>query len=386
MAESNRALNFPKGPAPTAGRYHGFDHLTFWVGNAKQAATYYITRFGFSPCGYKGLETGSRDVVSHCVSQNGIKFVFQSPLNPGNKYFGDHLVTHGDAVKDVAFTVDNCVAIYEKAVARGAKSIREPWVEEDKHGKVIMATVATYGDVEHTFVERKNYTGNFLPSYTSTLVADPLEAFLPQTNLLYVDHIVGNQPDLEMVKACEFYEKCLDFHRFWSVDDKQIHTEFSALRSIVMADYDEVVKMPINEPAAGKKKSQIQEYVDYHGGAGVQHIALRSENIIDSVSSLRKRGVQFLSVPPSYYENLKLRLDSSNIKVAEDLKKLEELHILVDYDESGYLLQIFTKPLEDRPTLFIEIIQRRGNSGFGAGNFKALFESIEQEQEKRGNL
>jgi len=377
--------SYLKGAAPKAGKFTGFDHITFWVGNAKQAASYYITRLGFSPCGYRGLETGHRDVVSHVVSQSGIRFVFQSPLNPGNKYFGDHLVLHGDAVKDVAFAVDDAAAIYEKAIARGARSVRQPWTETDKNGSVVMATVATYGDVEHTFVQRGSYTGAFLPGYTVGEV-DPIEAMLPVVGLQAIDHIVGNQPDLEMVKACEFYEKCLDFHRFWSVDDSQIHTEYSALRSIVMADFDEVIKMPINEPASGKKKSQIQEYVDYHGGAGVQHIALRTTDIVSSVRALRARGVNFLRVPDSYYDSLRIRLASSSLNVTEEISALQELAILVDYDESGYLLQIFTKPVEDRPTLFMEIIQRKGNSGFGAGNFKALFESIEAEQNLRGNL
>ncbi|KAJ3268802.1 hypothetical protein HK104_005255, partial [Borealophlyctis nickersoniae] len=307
-----------KGPRPEFGRYQGYDHITFWVGNAKQAASYYITRFGFTSLGYKGLETGHRDVASHAVSQNGITFVFQSPLNPGNTLFSDHQNLHGDAAKDVAFAVDDCRAIWKKAVARGAKSIRSPWEEKDENGVVVMATVATYGDVEHTFIERTNYTGAFLPGYIAT-PPDPITSLLPETDLRFIDHIVGNQPDKEMVAACELYvhlfpplfyhfhttltpsflppsyEKALDFHRFWSVDDSQIHTEYSALRSIVMTDYDEVVKMPINEPAVGKKKSQIQEFVDYHGGAGVQHIALRTEDIIKSVSALRARGVEFLS-------------------------------------------------------------------------------------------
>ncbi|KAH9274031.1 4-hydroxyphenylpyruvate dioxygenase [Batrachochytrium salamandrivorans] len=215
---------------------------------------------------------------------------------------------------------------------------------------------------------------------------DPINAFMPPIDLLFIDHCVGNQPDNEMVSACEMYEKTLDFHRFWSVDDKQMHTEYSALRSIVMTDYDQKVKMPINEPAVGKKKSQIQEFVDYHGGAGVQHIAIRSEDIIKSVTNLRARGVEFLGIPDAYYDNLRVRLQSSKLKVTEDMDTLQKLKILVDYDEEGYLLQIFTKPVEDRPTLFIEVIQRKNHQGFGAGNFKALFESIEHEQNKRGNL
>ncbi|XJO71723.1 hypothetical protein BDV3_001191 [Batrachochytrium dendrobatidis] len=350
------------GPRPAVGRYHGFDHLTFWVGNAKQAAAYYISRFGFEPIGYKGLETGSRDMT-----------------------FGDHLTLHGDAVKDVAFEVDDVRGIYAKAVGRGARSIREPWEEKDADGTVIMATIGTYGDVEHTFVQRTGYTGRFLPGFVAPS-ADPINKFMPAVNLLFVDHVVGNQPDNEMVPACEMYEKFLDFHRFWSVDDTQMHTEYSALRSIVMTDYDQKIKMPINEPAVGKKKSQIQEFVDYHGGAGVQHIAIRSEDIVESVTNLRARGVEFLGIPDSYYDNLRLRLSTSKVNVTEDMNTLQKLKILVDYDEDGYLLQIFTKPVEDRPTLFIEVIQRKNHEGFGAGNFKALFESIELEQDKRGNL
>jgi len=268
---------------------------------------------------------------------------------------------------------------------RGGKSIREPWEASDENGTVVMATIATYGDVEHTFVERKNYKGPFLPGFIATN-PDPITKLLPSIGLHFIDHIVGNQPDKEMISACDLYEKQLDFHRFWSVDDSQMHTEYSALRSIVMTDYDEKVKMPINEPAVGKKKSQIQEYVDYHGGAGVQHIALRTTDIITAVTNLRARGVEFLSIPQTYYANLRIRLEESPVNVTEDLDILQKLAILVDYDEQGYLLQIFTKPVEDRPTLFIEIIQRKNHQGFGAGNFKALFESIEAEQAKRANL
>ncbi|KAJ3100471.1 hypothetical protein HDU97_002208 [Phlyctochytrium planicorne] len=373
------------GPRPAVGRYHGFDHMTFWVGNAKQAASFYVTRFGFEPLGYKGLENGSREVVSHVVKQNDIIFVFQSPLNPGNKAFDEFASRHGDGVKDVAFTVDDAAGIYKKAVERGAKGIREPFEVSDENGTVIMATVATYGDVEHTFVERKNYKGTFLPGFKDP-IPDPLVALLPPVNLLKIDHCVGNQPNNEMVSACDFYERTLDFHRFWSVDDSQMHTEYSALRSIVMADYDEVVKMPINEPAPGKKKSQIQEYVEYNAGAGVQHIALRCEDIITAVSNLKARGVEFLTIPKTYYENLRIRLAETNLQLEEDLDVVEKLGLLCDFDSNGYLLQLFSKPVEDRPTLFIEIIQRRNHSGFGAGNFKALFESIELEQARRGNL
>eukprot|EP01137_Pigoraptor_chileana_P010723 Opistho-2@60670 len=378
-----------KGPKPETGRFVNFDHVRFWVGNAKQAATYYCTRFGFEPLGYRGLETGDREVVSHVIRKNNVTFVFESALNPGNKEMGDHLVTHGDGVKDVAFGCENARGIYEFAIANGARSVRAPWEETDENGTVVMATIQSYGDTTHTLVDRTSWKGDntvFLPRYRKSSTPDPLLAGLPDTHLGFVDHCVGNQPDLAMVPVCEWYEKTLQFHRFWSVDDTQMHTDYSALRSIVMTDYDEVIKMPINEPAPGKRKSQIQEYVEYYGGAGVQHIAINVPDILAAVQNLRARGVEFLTIPTKYYDNLRARLRTASIKVKESLDVIQDLHILVDYDEGGYLLQIFTKPLEDRPTLFIEIIQRFNHQGFGAGNFKALFESIEIEQERRGNL
>ncbi|KAG9286922.1 hypothetical protein G9A89_000051 [Geosiphon pyriformis] len=359
-----------KGPKPEVGKYHGFDYVTFWVGNAKQAASFYVTRFGFKHIGYSGLETGNREIASHVVRQGNITFMFQSALNPNNRLFGDHQCVHGDGVKDVAFTVDDTRGIYADTIKRGAKSIKEPWEERDENGVVVMATIATYGDTVHTFIQRNNYTGSFLPGFIKLTREDPLEETLPEVGLKYLDHVVANQPDSEMVQVCEMYEKILGFHRFWSVDDKQIHTEYSSLRSIVMADYSENVKIPINEPAGGKKKSQIQEYVEYYGGAGIQHIALRTEDIVTAVKNLRARGTEFLTVPAAYYEDLRVRLQSSATKVTEELDVLQKLHILVDYDEDGYLLQIFTKPVEDRPTLFLEVIQRKNHQGFGAGNFK----------------
>jgi len=377
-----------KGVKPDVGRYLAFDHITFYVGNAKQAAGYYSTRFGFEPMAYRGLETGHRDVASHVIRSNNAKFVFMSPLNPGSHPIHDHVAMHGDGAKDVAFTVEDCRGIYKRAIERGAKSVREPWEEKDEFGTVVMATIQTYGDTTHTFVERTNYNAPsnvFLPGYRAC-EPDPINQVLPQVGLLCIDHVVGNQPDNMMTPVAEWYEKMLMFHRFWSVDDTQMHTDYSALRSIVVTDYDEVVKMPINEPAPGKKKSQIQEYVDYYGGAGVQHIALRTDDILRDVGAMRKRGLEFLTIPRTYYKNLRARLSMSKVQVEEDLAEIEKLSILVDFDEEGYLLQIFTKPLEDRPTLFIEIIQRHNHSGFGAGNFKALFESIEMEQAVRGNL
>lgn len=376
-----------KGPQPPAGvKYTGFDHIKFWVGNAKQAADWYVARFGFHAVAYKGLETGSRDYAHHVIQQNKIFFEFISPYNPNDETFNKELMQHGDGVKDLAFTVDDCRATYASAIAGGAESIAEPHEEKDNDGVVVLATVKTYGTTHHTFVERKNFGGIFLPNYRIITDRDPLENLTPAIQLNNIDHCVGNQPDGDMIKQVQFYENALKFHRFWSVDDKMMHTDYSALRSTVVTDWDENIKMPINEPAPGKRKSQIQEFVDYYGGAGVQHIALRTADILHAVSHMRARGVKFLSVPKSYYTNLREKLKHAAITVKEDLDKIEELQILVDYDDKGYLLQIFTQPNQDRPTLFIEIIQRANHQGFGAGNFKALFEAIEREQFHRGNL
>ncbi|KAM6156242.1 4-hydroxyphenylpyruvate dioxygenase [Rhynchocyon petersi] len=341
---------------------------------------------GFEPLAYKGLETGSREVVSHVIKHGKIVFILSSALNPGNREIGDYLVKHGDGVKDIAFEVEDCDYIVQKARERGAKIVREPWVEQDKHGKIKFAVLQTYGDITHTLVEKMNYSGCFLPGFEAPIFKDSLLSKLPKCNLEMIDHIVGNQPDQEMVSATEWYLKNLQFHRFWSVDDTQVHTEYSSLRSIVVANYEESIKMPINEPAPGKKKSQIQEFVDYNGGPGVQHIALKTEDIITAIRCLRERGMEFLAVPGTYYKQLREKLKSAKIRVKESIDVLEELKILVDYDEKGYLLQIFTKPVQDRPTLFLEIIQRNNHQGFGAGNFNALFKAFEEEQNLRGNL
>ncbi|RVE68500.1 hypothetical protein OJAV_G00092140 [Oryzias javanicus] len=375
-----------KGEKHEQGRFLCFDHITFWVGNAKQAASYYCNKLGFEPLAYQGLETGSREVVSHAVKQGKIIYVFSSALNPGNKEMGDHMVKHGDGVKDIAFTVEDCDFLVQKAIERGASIIKEPHTLEDKNGKVRLAVLQTYGDTTHTFVERTGYKGLFLPGFHPPLFLDPLLSKLPSGKLDFIDHVVGNQPDDEMVPVVDWYQKTLLFHRFWSVDDKQLQTEFSALRSIVVANYEETVKMPINEPAMGKRKSQIQEYVDYYGGPGVQHIAMNTSDIITSIRNLKERGLEFMSVPDTYYEQLKENLKHSKVKISEDLDVLQELKILVDYDDNGYLLQIFTKPVQDRPTVFLEVIQRHNHQGFGAGNFKSLFEAIEADQQARGNL
>ena len=382
----------------------GYDHVTWWVGNAKQAASYYTTLFGFKHVAYRGLETGSRYFTSYVIANNGVRFVFTSPIRsaahmPEDEPISDtertllrevhaHLERHGDAVKDVAFEVDDVEAVYHRAVEQGAKPVQGPITTQDEeHGFVTTASICTYGDTTHTLISRRAYTGPFLPGFregkkTTSSIS------LPDVPLARIDHCVGNQSWNEMVSACAFYEQCLSFHRFWSVDDAQISTEFSALNSIVMASPNNLVKMPINEPAPGKKKSQIEEYVTFNSGAGVQHIALLTRDIIASVSALRARGVEFINVPPTYYDTMRQRLktEKRNWELAEDFATLQRLNILIDYDEGGYLLQLFTKPLMDRPTVFIEIIQRNEFEGFGAGNFKSLFEAIEREQAERGNL
>jgi 4-hydroxyphenylpyruvate dioxygenase len=370
---------------PEVGTFYGFDHIRFYVSNAKQASSFYTSRFGFHRVAYQGLETGNRDYCTHVVKQGRIILVFTSPLNPGESLINDHIKKHGDGVYDVAFTVDDARGIWEKATSRGATSVREPEELKDSNGSVVVASVRTYGDTVHTFVQRTDYTGVFLPGFKE-VEDDIINSHFAPMNLDFIDHIVGNQPDDEMTPTVEWYTRMLDFHRYWSVDDKQILTEFSALRSIVVADYDEVVKMPINEPAPGLKKSQIQEYVEYYGGPGVQHIALNTQDIIAAITALKNRGVEFLKVPEHYYSNLRARLAHSPVQVMEDMNTIQELNILIDFDDAGYLLQIFTKPVEDRPTLFFEVIQRHNNDGFGIGNFKALFEAIEQEQQVRGNL
>ncbi|CAN8103707.1 unnamed protein product [Discula destructiva] len=384
--------------------FNGYDHITWWVGNAKQAASYYASLFGMKPLAYQGLETGNRFFTSHVVANGDVRFVFTSPIRslkflPEDetitseekallKEMHEHLERHGDAVKDVAFEVDSVEGVFTRAVTNGAEAVQEPKVLTDKtFGSVTTAVIRTYGDTTHTLISRNGYTGPFLPGFraatlpTSTLV-------LPAVQMARIDHCVGNQDWHAMREACAFYERCLSFHQFWSVDDGQINTEFSALNSIVMASDNEIVKMPINEPAFGKKRSQIEEYVIFNAGAGVQHIAIQTPDIISTVTALRARGVQFIDVPDTYYKTMRHRLktEKRSWELQEDFEVLERLHILIDYDEGGYLLQLFTKPLMDRPTVFIEIIQRNEFNGFGAGNFKSLFEAIEREQAERGNL
>ncbi|RJE17481.1 4-hydroxyphenylpyruvate dioxygenase [Aspergillus sclerotialis] len=385
--------------ASSLASYKGYDNVHWYVGNAKQAATYYITRMGFERVAYRGLETGCKHLCSHVVRNGDITFILTSPLRSLDqldrfsqeeqeqlKEIHQHLEQHGDAVKDVCFEVDSVDAVFNAAKDNGAKVVSYPKVLEDKDGHVKVAVIQTYGQTTHTLLERTSYRGAFLPGYRKESGQDPLNKLLPGVQLKRIDHCVGNQDWDEMDKICQYYEKALGFHRFWSVDDKQICTEFSALKSIVMSSPNEIVKMPINEPAKGKKQSQIEEYVDFYNGAGVQHIALLTDDIIRDITNLKARGVEFIKVPDTYYQDMTARLKKSGLKLEEDFETIRSLDILIDFDENGYLLQLFTKHLMDRPTVFIEIIQRHNFSGFGAGNFKSLFEAIEREQELRGNL
>jgi 4-hydroxyphenylpyruvate dioxygenase len=356
---------------------NGTDYVEFYVGNAKQAAYYYKAAFGFQSLAYSGLETGVKDRASYVLAQDKIRLVFTTPLNSANP-INQHLAKHGDGVKVIALWVDDAKKSFEETVKRGAKPFMEPTVEKDDDGEVVRSGIYTYGETVHLFVERKNYKGVFLPGYkamTSNFNPKPV-------GLKYIDHMVGNVGWNEMNNWVEYYEKVMGFVNLLSFDDKMISTEYSALMSKVMSNGNGRIKFPINEPAEGKKKSQIEEYIDFYEGQGVQHLALATDNIIETVSELKSRGVEFLTVPDTYYEEVLDRVG----KIDEDLKALAKLGILVDRDDEGYLLQIFTKPVEDRPTLFYEIIQRKGAQSFGAGNFKALFESIEREQARRGTL
>ncbi|NCX95601.1 MAG: 4-hydroxyphenylpyruvate dioxygenase [Chitinophagia bacterium] len=357
---------------------NGTDHIELYVGNAKQAAHFYKTAFGFQSCAYSGPETGVKDRASYVLQQGKIRLVLTTPLKSEHPITA-HIAKHGDGVKILALWVDDACKAYEETTSRGAKSYMEPTTLTDEHGEVKMSGIYTYGETVHLFVERKNYNGVFLPGYKEWK-----SSYAPEsTGLLHVDHCVGNVGWNRMNPTIKWYEDVMGFVNILSFDDKQINTEYSALMSKVMSNGNGYVKFPINEPAEGKKKSQIEEYLDFYEGEGVQHIAVATNNIIDTVKALKSRGVEFLDAPPNaYYEDLIARVG----KIDEDIAALQELGILVDCDEEGYLLQLFTKPVEDRPTLFFEIIQRKGAQSFGAGNFKALFESIEKEQAKRGNL
>ncbi|THD69509.1 4-hydroxyphenylpyruvate dioxygenase [Robertkochia marina] len=355
----------------------GTDYVELYVGNAKQAAHYYQSAWGFQPVAYAGLETGIRDRVSYVLQQDKIRLVLTSPLQKGGD-INRHINEHGDGVKVVALWVDDATKSYDETIKRGAESYMEPKKIEDENGEVVLSGIHTYGETVHIFVERKNYNGPFMPGFKKW---DP-EYKAPETGLKYIDHMVGNVGWNEMNKWCEFYAKVMGFAQLVSFDDKDISTEYTALMSKVMSNGNGRIKFPINEPADGRKKSQIEEYIDFYNGAGVQHIAVATDNIIETVKALKARGVEFLYVPETYYDTVLDRVG----EIDEDLEPLKELGILIDRDDEGYLLQLFTKPVLDRPTMFFEIIQRKGAKSFGKGNFKALFEAIEREQEMRGTL
>jgi len=356
---------------------NGTDYVEFYVGNARQAAHYYQSAFGFQPLAYAGLETGLKDRTSYVLRQDKITFVLTSSMVPGSM-ISEHCKLHGDGIKVIALWVDDARKSYEETVKRGAKSYFEPYASSDEQGEVVLSGIHTYGDTVHIFVERKNYKGVFLPGFTGW---DPV--YKPSSvGLRYADHIVGNVGWGEMDTWVDFYHEVMGFNQLISFDDNDISTEYTALMSKVMASSNMYIKFPINEPAKGLKKSQIEEYLDFYHGPGAQHVAMATDNIIETVIALKSRGVEFLRVPDSYYDTLPERVG----KIDEAMAPIKEHGILVDRDEEGYLLQIFSKPVEDRPTVFYEIIQRKGAKSFGKGNFKALFESIELEQGRRGTL
>lgn len=356
---------------------NGTDYVELIVGNAKQAAHFYKTAFGFQSLAYAGLETGLKDRCSYVLQQGKIRLVLTSPLNEGGE-LNEHIQKHGDGVKFVAIWVDDATKSWEETTKRGAKSYLEPTKEEDENGHIVKSGIHTYGETIHIFIERKNYNGVFLPGFKKWE-----SHYNPSgVGLKYIDHMVGNVGWNEMNTWVEFYEKVMGFAQLVSFDDKDISTEYTALMSKVMTNGNGRIKFPINEPAEGRKKSQIEEYIEFYKGAGVQHVAVATDNIIETVTAMKERGVEFLYVPDTYYDDVLDRVG----EIDEDLEPLKELGILIDRDDEGYLLQLFTKPVCDRPTLFFEIIQRKGAQSFGKGNFKALFESIEREQERRGTL
>ena len=354
---------------------HGIDHVELWVGNAPQAAHFYARAFGFKEVAYAGLETGLRDRTSRVMQQGRIRLVLTGALTPGHE-IAEHHAVHGDGAKVIALSVPDAAYAYRAAVERGATGVREPWEESDEHGTVRMSTIAAYGETLHTFVERKDYTGPFLPGY------EPRDDSTPDTGLLAIDHIVGNVELGHMETWVKFYEDVFGMVEMLHFSDEAISTEYSALMSKVVTDGNGRVKFPINEPAEGKRKSQIDEFLEFYGGPGAQHIAVATRDIVRTVTEMTERGVEFLTIPGEYYDEVPERIG----EIEESLDDLRRLGILVDRDDEGYMLQIFTKPIGDRPTMFFEVIERHGARGFGEGNFKALFEAIEREQERRGNL
>lgn len=356
----------------------GTDHIEFYTGNAKQAAYFYRAAMGFELTAYRGPETGHRDSVSYVLEQNKIRFVLTTSLKPAGEV-AEHVLRHGDGVKSIALLVDDAEKAWRETTRRGAVSAAEPYVLQDADGRARISAIRLYGDTVHTFVERSGYQGAFLPGYVRVATPDPIAR---PTGLLHVDHMVGNVGWGEMNRWVDFYERVMGFRLFKHFDDQDISTEYSALMSKVMTNGNERLRFPINEPAEGRRKSQIEEYLDFYGGPGVQHIALATQDILSTVNKLRNQGIEFLQVPTTYYDGLVSRVG----KIDEPIEELARFGILVDRDDEGYMLQIFSRPVEDRPTVFFEIIQRKGSRSFGKGNFKALFEAIEREQARRGNL
>jgi 4-hydroxyphenylpyruvate dioxygenase len=356
---------------------YGIDYVEFYVSNARQAAHFYRTALGLTPVAYAGLETGVRDRASYMLQRRNVRFVLTAPLKPDHP-IGEHVAKHGDGVKDIALRVRDAAAAYQAALANGGTGVLEPTVYENEHGRIVKASIAAYGDTVHSFIERDGYEGPFMPGFQHIANPGPV----PDTGIAAIDHIVGNVELGNMELWVNYYRDVLGFKQLIHFDDQDISTEYSALMSKVMQNGTGKIKFPINEPAEGRKKSQIEEYLDYYGGPGAQHIALATGDICATVDALRAAGIPFINVPDVYYDDLEQRVG----KIEESRQALKERGILVDRDEEGYLLQIFSQPMQDRPTLFIEIIQRKGSRGFGKGNFKALFEAIEREQERRGNL
>ena len=359
-----------------------------WVCNAYQAALYYSTHMGFKPIAYKGLETGDREYTTHVLRAGQVTLLLTSPLNPGETKINQFLTQHGDAVYDVAFSVDNARATYEYAIAQGAKSVSPPKILENEGGQVTVATVQAFGSTVHSFVERKDYRGVFLPGYSRQhLLQNSLLKILPDPQIGRIDHVVANQQVGNLGKVVDLYINQLGFHRFWSVDDSLLQTGTSGLKSMVVSDFDKTIKIPVNEPSQRfMGRSQTQEFVDFHGAGGIQHIAICVEDLVQTVRVLRQRGCNVLPVPQEYYEDLRDKLDQSKLDLSVSVDVMQELDMVIDFDDNGYILQIFTRPLQARPTLFFEFMQRNNHEGFGAGNFKSLFAAIEAQQKLRGTL
>ena len=389
LVGSDEGTKYAKqGERPSFGAYHGFHHIEMLVCNSYQAAMYYSTFMGMEIIAYKGLETGSKDYSSYVLQGGKFILVLTSPLNPDEKRINAYLSKHGDSIYDVAFAVDDAKSTYEYAIAKGARSISEPKTYTDANGEVVIATIAAFGSVVHSFVEKKNYEGAFIPGYSlDHILGNRLQNTLPDTCLSHVDHVVANQGPGLLKTTADFYIERLGFRQYWSIDDKLLQTGNTGLRSMVVSDYDETIKIPVNEPSENfKGRSQTQEFVDFHGVGGIQHVAICNNNLEVTVRAFRDRGGHVLPVPANYYDDLDKLLENCNLDLTVSVETMKELDMVVDFDENGYILQIFTRPLQSRPTSFFELMQRNNHDGFGVGNFKSLFSAIEKQQKLRGTL